>query len=175
MHPYECYLTFLWPSPLRPIYIFLSRCDVSIARLFKETFRGRDKDTFSGQCIRLTHIADGDLFRVCFAPCASARWGSYTPPETKNLFINFIVSCSPSRKFEAYAQYKSSCKMSVTSPQRAENRPLIRSPEAAERKRGRRSACPDCPLPSFAPLSKMRGLLTHSQQKRDNDTASLRR
>ena len=26
--------------------------------------------------------------------------------------------------------------MSVTSPQRAENRPLIRSPEAAERKRG---------------------------------------
>ena len=106
VHHYEWYLTFPWPSPLRPIYIFLSRCDVSIARLFKETFRGRDKDTFSGQCIRLTHIADGDLFRVCFAPCASAKWVGYTSSETKGLFINIIVSCSPSRKFEAYAQYK---------------------------------------------------------------------
>ena len=60
--------SFLFFHPLATD-LCLFPCDVSIARLFKETFRGRDKDTFSGQCIRLTHIADGDLSAsVCLAP-----------------------------------------------------------------------------------------------------------
>ena len=64
-------------------FFFPISCDVSIARLFKETFRGRDKDTFSGQCIRLAHIADGNLAAAAFvSPLRHAKWGSHTAHPT---------------------------------------------------------------------------------------------